>query len=103
MPQHGRIPTVSKFVEYVVEKKGLGSTTYFIASKEDGDGWIAGFFPAYMAPDPEESDEMIFDLANPDNTMTGASKEEAEQKIRDWVEATYGILERRTKRQLLNP
>jgi len=94
---------VSSIVEYVVEKKGLGPTTYFIASKEDGDGWIAGFFPAYMAPDPDDTDEMIFDLANPDNTMTGATRDEAEQKIRDWVERNYTILERRTERQLLNP
>jgi len=92
---------VSKFIEYVVEKKGLGSTTYFIASKEQGDGWIAGFFPAYMAPDPEETDDMLFDLANPDHTLTGATREDAEQKIRDWVERTYTILERRAQRQPL--
>ena len=94
---------MSKLVEYVVEKKGLGSTTYFIASKEDGDGWLAGFFPAYMAPDPEDVDDMIFDLANPDITMTGATQDEAEQKVRDWVESNYTILERRTQRQTLNP
>ena len=90
---------MSAFVEYVVGKKGLGSTTYFIASKEDGAGWVAGFFPAYMAPTPgEDSDEMIFQLANPDHTITGASKEDAEQKLRDWIEATYEVLERRTQR-----
>lgn len=89
---------MSKFVEYVVEKPGIGSTTYFIASKEDADGWIAGFFPAYMAPDPDEVDDMIFDLANPDQTFTGATRDEAEQKIRDWVERKHKILERRTQR-----
>jgi len=94
---------VASFVEYVVEKKGLGSTTYFIASKEDGAGWIAGFFPAYMAPDPDDTDEMIFDLANPDHTITGATQEEVESRLRDWVEANYKVLERRTERQLLNP
>ncbi|HEY3177022.1 MAG TPA: hypothetical protein VGK94_14805 [Candidatus Polarisedimenticolia bacterium] len=88
-----------QFVEYVVEKAGIGSTTYFIASKEEGDGWISGFFPAYMAPDPDEVDEMIFDLANPDQTFTGATQDEAEQRIRDWVERKYKILERRTQRK----
>ena len=94
---------MAPFVEYVVEKKGLGSTTYFIASKEDGDGWITGFFPAYMAPDPDDTDEMIFDLANPDHTITGPSREEVEQKMRDWVEQHYTVIERRTERQVLNP
>ncbi len=90
---------MAEFVEYVVEKKGIGSTTYFIASKEDGAGWVSGFFPAYMAPTPgEDPDEMIFQLANPDHTVTGASKEEAEGKLRDWIEATYKILERRAQR-----
>jgi hypothetical protein len=90
---------MAEYVEYVVGKKGLGSTTYFIASKEDGGGWVAGFFPAYMAPNPgEDSDEMIFQLANPDHTITGDSKEDAEGKLRAWIEATYTILERRTQR-----
>lgn len=92
---------MSKFIEFVVEKKGLGSTTYFIYSKEEGDGWIAGFFPAYMAPVPSEVDEMIFDLANPDKTLTGATKDEAEQSLRDWVEKTYTVIERRLERKPL--
>jgi len=93
---------MSKIVEYVVEKRGLGPTTYFIASKQDGEEWIAGFFPAYMAPNPgEDSDEMIFDLANPDHTIAGASQDEAEQKIRDWIESSYKVLERRTQRKPL--
>lgn len=91
---------MSKPVEYVVEKKGIGETTYFIASRQEGEDWIAGFFPAYMAPDPEDMD-MIFELANPDNTITASSQEEAEDKLREWVEASYTIVERRDKRQPL--
>ena len=91
---------MSKFVEYVVEKKGLWPTTYLIASREQGGEWIAGFFPAYMAPDPDEdSDDMIFDLANPDHTVTAPSQEEAREKLRLWVEENYQIIERRTERR----
>jgi len=93
---------MSAFIEYVVEKKGLGATTYFIACREEGGEWIAGFFPAYMAPDPDEdSEEMIFDLANPDHTVTAATREEAQTRLREWVESTYEILERRTERKPL--
>jgi hypothetical protein len=94
------------YVEYVVEKSGLGKVVYFIASKDDGAEWIAGFFPAYMAPNPgEDSDEDLFDLANPDHTVTGASKEAAEEKLRSWVEEKYKdrIHERREKRIPLKP
>lgn len=92
---------MSKPVEYVVEKKGIGPTVYFIASKQDGEEWIAGFFPAYMAPDPEEVDEMIFDLANPDHTITATSRDEAEDRLREWVEASYHVIERRDQRKPL--
>lgn len=91
---------MAEIVEYVVEKKGLGSTTYFIASMEDGGQWIAGFFPAYMAPTPgEDPDEIIFQLANPDHTVTAPTREQAEQSLREWVEKSYAILERRTQRK----
>ena len=89
---------MSNHVEYVVEKKGLGPTAYFIAAKEEGGEWVAGFFPAYMAPDPGDDDDMIFDLANPDHTSTGASKEEAENNMRDWIEKNYKVIERRSER-----
>ncbi len=93
---------MSRIVEYVVEKKGLGPTTYFIACREEGGAWVAGFFPAYMAPDPDEdSEDMIFDLANPDHTVSAATREEAEDEIRKWIEATYQIIERRTERKPL--
>lgn len=86
--------------EYVVEKPNLGKVAYFIASKEEGDGWIAGFFPAYMAPDPgSETDEEIFDLANPDHTITGPTQEAAENALRAWIEQSYKIVERRAQRQ----
>ncbi len=93
------------YVEYVVEKSGLGKVVYFIAAKEDGDGWTAGFFPAYMAPSPgEDTDEDIFDLANPDHTATGPTKEAAEEALRAWIEETYKgrIHERRAQRIPLN-
>lgn len=90
---------MARYVEYLVEKKGLGSTTYFIYAKQDGDGWLAGFFPAYMAPDPSEVDDLIFDLANPDHTVTGSTKDEAEDRMREWVESKYSILERRLERK----
>ncbi len=90
-------------VEYVVEKSGIGKVTYFIASRDEGDRWIAGFFPAYMSPNPgEDSEDEIFDLANPDHTVTGASREEAEKALRDWIEATFKIHERRDQRQPLD-
>ena len=89
------------YVEFVFEKSGLGKVAYFIASKEEDDGWVAGLFPAYMAPTPgEDSDEDIFNLSNPDHTVTGATKEAAEESLRAWVEETYKdrVFERRTKR-----
>lgn len=88
------------FVEYVVEKSGLGKVTYFIASKQEGDGWLAGFFPAYMSPSPgEESDEEIFDLANPDHTVTGPTRQAAEDALRAWVEQHYKVHERHPQRR----
>jgi len=90
-------------VEYVVEKSGIGKVTYFIACRDEGDRWIAGFFPAYMAPDPnEDSQDEIFDLANPDHTVTGKSREEAVKALRDWIEANFTIHERREQRQSLD-
>jgi hypothetical protein len=88
-------------VEYVVEKSGLGKVVYFIASRQEDGEWIAGFFPAYMAPDPgEDTDDELFDLANPDHTVTGPTKEEAVNALRDWIEETYKgkIHERREQR-----
>jgi hypothetical protein len=86
--------------EYVVEKQGIGKVTYFIASREEGEGWIAGFFPAYMAPDPgEDDDDDLFDMANPDHTVTGDSKDAAEDALRKWIEETYTVHERRAERQ----
>ena len=90
---------MSDTVEYLIQKKGIGPTAYFIYSKQEGDSWIAGFFPAYMGPDPDEVDEMIFDLANPDHTTTGDSREEAEQNLRKWVEENLEIVERRSERK----
>lgn len=88
------------YVEYVVEKSGLGKAVYFIASRDQGGEWIAGLFPAYMAPTPgEDSDEEIFDMAHPEHTVTGASKEEAEETLRKWIEETFTVHERRTERQ----
>ncbi|MBI3449683.1 MAG: hypothetical protein HY049_12310 [Acidobacteria bacterium] len=89
------------YVEYVVEKSGIGKVVYFIAVKEDGDGFMAGFFPAYMAPTPgEDSDEDLFDLANPDHTVTGPTREGAMDNLRKWVEEKFAgkIHERRTTR-----
>ena len=86
-------------VEYVVEKKGVGKVTYFIACRDNGDGWIAGFFPAYMSPDPDEDSEAeMFDLANPDHTVTAATREEAAEALRVWIEANYTVVERRESR-----
>jgi len=88
--------------EYVIEKQGIGKVVYFIASREEDEGWVAGFFPAYMAPDPgEETDEEMFDIANPDHTITGPTREAAEQALRDWVEKTYTVHERREERKPL--
>jgi hypothetical protein len=93
-----------RYVEYVVEKSGLGKIVYFIAAREEGSGWIAGFFPAYMSPDPgEDSEEDLFDLANPDHTETGPTREAAEENLRTWVERTYTVHERRAERRPLNP
>ena len=87
-------------VEYVVEKSGVGKVTYFIACRDEGDHWIAGFFPAYMSPDPDEdSEEEIFDLANPDHTVTGPTREEAAKSLREWIEASFTVHERREQRQ----
>jgi len=88
-------------VEFVIEKSGLGKVVYFIASKEEGDGWMAGLFPAYMAPTPgEDSDEDLFNLAHPDYTVTGPTKDAAEDALRAWVEEKYKgkVHERRTTR-----
>ncbi len=90
------------YVEYVIEKSGLGKVVYFVASREEGGAWVAGFFPAYMSPDPDEdSDDEIFDLAHPDHTVSGPTREEAESELRGWIEATYEgkIHERRTERR----
>ena len=90
------------FVEYVVEKRGLEKVVYFVASREEGDGWIAGFFPAYMAPNPgDETDEEIFDMANPDHTVTGPTKQAAEDALRAWIEQHYTVHDRRTERRPL--
>jgi len=89
------------YVEYAIEKSGLGKVVYFIALKEEGDEWVAGFFPAYMAPTPgEDSDEDIFNLSNPDHTVTGPTREAAADTLRAWIEETYKgkIHERREKR-----
>ena len=90
---------MSDTVEYLIEKKGIGPTAYFIFAKQEGDGWIAGLFPSYMGPDPDEVDEMIFDLANPDHTTTGATKEKAEEALRTWVEENHQVHERRSERK----
>jgi hypothetical protein len=94
------------YVEYVIEKRGLGKVPYFIAVKEEGEGWIAGLFPAYMAPNPgEDSDEDIFDLAMPDHTLTAPTREAAIAAIQAWVEEKYKgqIHDRRAQRVKLNP
>jgi len=94
-------PIEMSYVEYVVEKSGLGKVVYFIAIKEEGDECVAGFFPAYMAPTPgEDSDEDIFNLSNPDHTVSGPTREAAADNLRAWVEETYKgkIHERRAKR-----
>jgi hypothetical protein len=86
-------------VEYVVEKSGVGPVTYFIAARDEGGQWIAGFFPAYMSPDPDEdAEDEIFDLANPDHTVTGASREQAVAALQEWIEANYTVVERREQR-----
>lgn len=88
------------YKEYVVEKQGLGKIVYFIAAREVESGWVAGFFPAYMAPNPgEDSDDEMFDIANPDHTEGGPTQEAAEEALRAWVEKTYTVHERRTERK----
>lgn len=99
-PSSPEIQPKMNAVEYVVEKKGVGQVTYFIAARDEGDHWIAGFFPAYMSPDPDEdTEEEIFDLANPDHTVNGPSREEAVQALREWIEDNYTVIERRERRQ----
>jgi hypothetical protein len=95
-------PALMSPVEYVVEKSGVGKVVYFIACREEGDQWVAGFFPAYMSPDPgDDTEDEIFDLANPDHTVTGPSREAAQSALREWIEATFTVHERREQRQPL--
>jgi hypothetical protein len=73
---------------------------YFIASREEDGQWVAGLFPSYMSPDPgEDSDEEMFDISHPEHTVTGPTREAAEEALREWIEQSYTVHERRTERQ----